>query len=314
MSIAFMFPGQGAQQVGMGHAFYTEFAAARQVFAAADEALGLPLSTLCFEGPDEALLATEIQQPAILTTSVAIWAVLDELGLRPTRVAGLSLGEYSALVAAGALDFADAVRLVRDRGRYMQAAVPPGEGAMAAILGLAKEDVAAACRHAAAAHQTTVQPANYNSPGQIVIAGTRSGVEAAAAACKAMGARRAVLLPVSAPFHCPLMAPAARQLARRLADVPFADATVPVVCNVDAQARTRAAEFPGTLVAQVEQPVLWEDCMAAMLAAGCDVFVEIGPGRTLSGFMRRMNAGSRCTAVADPAGLEELLACVREVC
>lgn len=308
-----MFPGQGAQYVGMGRDFHDRFDAARRVFHEADEILGMPISSLCLEGPEEALIPTEIQQPAILTVSVAMLAVLREMGVEPVRVAGLSLGEYAALVAAGVLSFEEALPLVKDRGRYMQEAVPPGVGAMAAVMGLDREEVAAACRETAAALDTVVQPANYNSPGQIVIAGTAQGVEEAAELCRVRGARRVVMLPVSAPFHSPLMEPAARRLAQRLESVTFHDARVPVVANVDARERTAAHEFVPALIDQVAMPVLWEDCMRTMLAAGCRVFVEVGPGKTLSGFMRRLDSSVNCLSTQDPDSLEGLLATVGEV-
>ena len=256
MSLAFVFPGQGSQQVGMGKALAEAFPEAGAVFREADEALGFPLSKLCFEGPESELQLTAITQPAILTTSVAAWRVLAARGLRPAWVAGHSLGEYSALVAAGTLPLAEAVVAVRRRGQYMQEAVPVGQGAMAAILALDLPGVEKAC--AEAAQGEVVSPANINSPGQVVIAGHAAAVDRAMEACKAAGARRAVRLPVSAPFHCALMRPAQARLAADLAALSFRDLEVPLVNNVDARVVRTGNEARDGLVRQVSASVLWQ--------------------------------------------------------
>jgi [acyl-carrier-protein] S-malonyltransferase len=265
---------------------------ARAVFEAADEALGMPLSRLCFEGPAEALLPTEIQQPAILTTSIALLRALEARGASaPGFVAGHSLGEYSALVASGALEFEAAVRLVHHRGRYMQEAVPEGEGAMAAVLGLAVEGVEAAC--AAASEQTgqVVSPANYNSPIQTVIAGTRAAVEAACSAAREAGARRTVPLPVSAPFHCALMAPAAEKLAPELEAAGFGAPSPPVVTNVEARPNEDAARIPDLLCRQVTAPVRFTEGVQCLAAMGVTRVLEVGPGKVLSGLVGRIESG-----------------------
>src|SRR5271168_233639 len=248
--VAFLFPGQGSQSVGMGLDFYNNFAIARQTLEEADEALGFALSKLCFEGPDEQLRLTENTQPAIFTVSIAAQRVLAEHGVTPSYVAGHSLGEYSANVAAGALSFADAVRTVRSRGQYMQEAVPAGEGAMAAILGMAADEVLKACKDAAAETGAVVAAANINSPSQIAISGATSAVERAVVLAKERGAKKAVMLHVSAPFHCPLMQPAQDLLAELLKALPFADAAVPVVVNVDAKMTTEGETLRDALIRQ----------------------------------------------------------------
>jgi [acyl-carrier-protein] S-malonyltransferase len=284
--IAFIFPGQGAQSVGMGQALADGFPVCRATFDEADCALGESLSRIIFDGPAETLTLTEHAQPAILTASVAAWRLLDERGLRPSFVAGHSLGEYSAHVAAGTLAFGDAVRLVRNRGRYMQEAVPVGAGAMAAILGLDEAGVAHACREGSQGE--VVSPANLNAPGQIVIAGTAAAVARAGECAKALGARRVIPLKVSAPFHCALMTPARDRLAPELRAVTAHDPRVPVVANVDAMPRTTVAGCIDALIAQVASPVRWEDCIKRLASEGVTTYVEVGPGTVLSGLVKKI--------------------------
>jgi [acyl-carrier-protein] S-malonyltransferase len=273
----------------MGREAFEASPAARSVFAAADEALGFPLSTLCFEGPEEELLRTEIQQPAILTTGVALLRALEErFAVSPDYVAGHSLGEYTALVASGALAFEDAVRLVHARGRFMQEAVPKGRGAMAAVLGLAPDEVDIACESARAATRKIVAPANYNSPQQTVIAGDAVAVEVACTRARQEGAKRTIPLAVSAPFHCELMAPAAAKLSLELARIRFSDASPPVVTNVEAEPNASASRMPGLLESQVTSPVRFNEMIQRMAALGVDRFLEIGAGRVLSGLVARI--------------------------
>jgi len=285
--IAFVFPGQGAQKVGMGRALAERFPECRAVFDAADAALGEPLSRLCFEGPDEKLVLTENTQPAILTASVAALARLQALGIVPAFVAGHSLGEYSANVAAGTMAFADAVQIVRRRGQYMQEAVPVGTGAMAAVLGLPAEAVADACREAA--EGDVVSPANVNGAGQVVIAGSAAAVERAGVRAKALGAKRVIPLNVSAPFHCALMRPAEDRLAPELRALRVADPRVPIVVNVDATPRTTGAGAIEALVEQVSRPVQWEGVVRHLASAGVHTYVEVGPGTVLSGLIRKID-------------------------
>lgn len=284
--IAFVFPGQGSQAVGMGHALAEQYPDARAVFEEADAALGEPLTRLIFDGPADRLTLTEYTQPAILTTSVAAYRVLSGRGLEPAMVAGHSLGEYSAHVAAGTLRFADAVRIVRNRGRYMQEAVPVGTGAMAAILGLDLEVVQQACAEASAGE--VVSPANLNAPGQVVIAGTTAAVARAVERARTLGAKRAIGLPVSAPFHCALMKPAEDRLAPELRALAAAPPRVPVVANVDAQPKIDAESSIAALVAQVTAPVRWQDVMNRLARDGATRFVEVGPGAVLSGLGRKI--------------------------
>ncbi|HEX7087414.1 MAG TPA: ACP S-malonyltransferase [Vicinamibacterales bacterium] len=308
--IAFIFPGQGSQQVGMGRAL-AEIPECRAVFEEADAALGEPLSRLCFEGPDDRLRLTENTQPAILTVSVAAARLLELRGIRPSYVAGHSLGEYSAHVVAGTLAFSDAVRIVRRRGRYMQEAVPVGAGAMAAILGLDRDRVAQACEEAADGE--VVAPANLNAPGQVVIAGTAAAVERAGARAKALGAKRVVPLPVSAPFHCALMRPAEERLAPELRALPASAPRVPVVANVDAAPKTDAASAIEALVRQVSAPVRWEDVVATLASAGVRAYVEVGPGTVLSGLVRKIDREARVASLEAPADLEGVERLLQEV-
>jgi [acyl-carrier-protein] S-malonyltransferase len=305
MIIAFLFPGQGSQSVGMGKDLTERFPLARQTFNEADEALGYKLSEVCFEGPEDRLRMTEVTQPAILATSVAAWRVLSERGLKPAFVAGHSLGEYSAHVAAGTLLFADAVRTVRNRGKYMQEAVPAGVGAMAAILGMDPDKVAAVC--ADAAQGEVCEAANINSPEQIVISGHTAAVERAAKLADERGAKRAKLLPVSAPFHCSLMQPAQDRLAADLQALTFHDPGVPVLCNVDAALVSSTQASRDALVRQVTGSVRWDQSMRALIAQGVDVFVEIGPGKVLCGLMRQIDRSKTVVNVEDEASLQKAL-------
>jgi [acyl-carrier-protein] S-malonyltransferase len=294
----------------MGKALAEAFPESRSAFDEADAALGFALSRLCFEGPEADLQLTANTQPAILTTSIAAWRVLDAKGIRPAFVAGHSLGEYSALVAAGALSLADAAVAVRRRGQYMQEAVPVGVGAMAAILGLDLPAVEAACRQAA--QDQVVSPANINSPGQVVIAGHKDAVDRASALAKVAGAKRAVPLPVSAPFHCALMAPAQERLARDFASIDFRDPTVPLVNNVDAVVIRTADDCREGLIRQVSAPVRWMDVVETLAREGVDTVVEVGPGTVLTGLVKKIDKGLRVLNVEDPASLETALAALAE--
>jgi [acyl-carrier-protein] S-malonyltransferase len=285
--IAFIFPGQGSQQVGMGQALADRCPEARQAFDEADAAFGGGLSRLCFEGPEDQLMLTEHAQPAILATSVAAARVLAGRGLEPAFVAGHSLGEYSANVVAGTVDFPDAVRIVRRRGRYMQEAVPVGQGAMAAVLGLGAAAVRQACDEAAQGE--VVSPANINSPEQVVIAGSTAAVARASARATALGAKRVVPLAVSAPFHCALMKPAEDRLAPELRALAVRRPRIPIVVNVDAQPRREAGAAIDALVRQVCSPVLWEDVVRRLASEGVTTYVEVGPGRVLGGLVRKIH-------------------------
>ena len=303
--IAFVFPGQGAQKVGMGRSLAAAFPICRDTFEEADAALGESLSTLCFEGPDDRLMLTENTQPAILAMSTAAARLATSRGLTPSFAAGHSLGEYSAHVAAGTLSFADALRTVRRRGRYMQDAVPVGAGGMAAILGLDADGVARAC--AEAAQGQVVTPANLNAPGQIVIAGHAEAVARAGERAKALGAKRAIPLAVSAPFHCPLMKPAEDRLAPELRALPSHDPAFPVIANVDAQPKRTATEAIEALVRQVSSPVRWEDVVKRLIADGARTFVELGPGAVLAGLIKKIDRSVTVVSVEDEHGLEAAL-------
>ena len=285
--LAFIFPGQGAQVVGMGKDLFDRYDLAKQRFAEADAALGYSISTLCFEGPAEKLQLTEHTQPAILTVEVIAAELLREAGVAPEVAGGHSLGEYGALVLAGVMSFQDAVLLVHKRGAYMQEAVPVGEGAMAAVIGLDDERIVAVCAEASSAG--AVQAVNFNCPGQTVIAGTVRGVERAVELLKERGAKKAVILPVSAPFHSTLMAPAAQKLAAELDKVEIRDAAFPVVSNYTGKLQQSAAEIKKNLIAQADHPVRWIACVETMKEFGADTYVECGPGKTLSGFNKRID-------------------------
>ena len=309
--LAFVFPGQGAQKVGMGKDFYDNYDVAKKMFKEADEALGYSIMKMCFEGPEEDLKLTANTQPAILTISCIANEILKENGIQPEITGGHSLGEYSALVAAGVLNFQDAVALVHKRGSYMQEAVPVGEGGMAAIIGVDRDKIVEVCQQVSA--ESPVQAVNFNCPGQIVIAGATKGVELAVEELKAAGAKKAVILPVSAPFHSTLMKPAAEKLAVELDKVTISEAKIPVVANVSAEILTKAEDIKASLVAQAASPVLWEDCVARMKEFGADVLLEAGPGKTLCGFNRRIDKTITSLNVEDVASLEKSLDYFKEV-
>jgi len=304
--IAFIFPGQGSQKVGMGRALADAFPICREAFAEADAALGEPLSRVIFDGPEERLTLTENTQPAILAVSVAATRLLASRGYAPSLVAGHSLGEYSANVAAGTFAFADAVRLVRRRGRYMQEAVPAGQGAMAAILGLDADAVAQAC--ADAADGDVVSPANLNSAGQVVIAGSAAAVARAGERARALGARRVVPLPVSAPFHCALMKPAEERLAPELRALHTETPRVPVVANVDAELKRDAPAAVEALVAQISSPVRWEAVVRRLASEGVTTYVEVGPGTVLSGLVRKIHRDATVASFGHPDDLAAVAA------
>ena len=305
---AFLFPGQGSQSVGMGLDLAQNFPIARQTFDEANEALGLDLADLCFNGPEEQLRLTEFTQPAIFTVSVAALRVLTEAGVTPDYLAGHSLGEYSANVAAGAIEFAAAARTVRRRGQLMQQAVPPGEGAMAAILGMPLEGVLSVCQESSREVGAPVEPANLNSPEQTVISGAAAAVEWAVPLARLRGAKRAVMLPVSAPFHCSLMQPAQDALAPILQQLTFLPARIPVVVNVNAGMVTDPAILRDALIRQVTGAVHWTESMQVLIAQGVTNFIEVGPGRVLSGLLRQIDRSQKCAQVEDSASLKKLLA------
>lgn len=303
--IAYLFPGQGSQHAGMGKELADNFVAARRVFEEANDVLGFDLTSLCYNGPEEDLKLTANTQPAILATSVAALKVLEtESGLVPSFTAGHSLGEYSALVCAGGLAFADAVRVVRQRGTFMQEAVPVGTGSMAAILGLGLDDLDVVC--AEAAQGQVVSPANYNSDGQVVIAGHTEAVNRAIDLAKGKGAKRALLLPVSAPFHCSLMLPAGDRLASVLAEVEVGEMSLPVVSNVEAVPNQDSARVCELLVKQVSAPVRWQETISSMVELGVDRYIEIGPGKVLSGLVKRMAKGSTIQNVQNVTDISSL--------
>jgi len=302
--IAFIFPGQGAQYIGMGKEFYNNFRVAKEVFEEADDTLRFSISSLCFQGPEEELRLTENTQPAILTTSIAALKVLQtEKGIDPQFAAGHSLGEYSALVASGGLTFSEAVQTVRLRGKFMQEAVPVGEGAMAAILGMEREEVEKLCEEAG--DQEVLSPANFNCPGQIVIAGHSKAVQRAIERVKQDG-KRAVLLPVSAPFHSPLMKPAGARLEKVLEEISVKDLNVPVVTNVEAEINTSKEKVKALLVAQVSSPVRWEESMRRMIKEGIEKVLEIGPGKVLSGLMKRIDPNVGTANLEDLQSLKKI--------
>ena len=306
MKTAFIFPGQGSQQVGMGKELAETYAVARRVFEEANDVLGIGLSSLCFEGPDEELMLTVNTQPAILTSSIAALRVLETRGARPDFVAGHSLGEYTALVAAGSLKFEDALCAVRKRGLYMQEAVPPGEGAMAALIGIDVETVRAIC--AEASSRGVCAPANLNSPNQTVIAGHRPAVEWAVEMAKAKGAKRAVMLAVSAPFHCELMKPAAERLADLFLQTEFSDLSVPLVTNVDANLTTCGSGARDALLRQMASPVRWSESIKLLLDKGVTRFIEVGPGKVLSGLVRQNSRQCQMLNVEDVQTLDATVA------
>lgn len=303
--LAFLFPGQASQHPGMGRDLAENFPESRGVFDEADAALGLAISKLCFEGSEDDLKLTENTQPAILTVSMAAYRAMEKRGITPDFVGGHSLGEYSGLVAAGALDFGTAVKLVRNRGKYMQEAVPHGEGAMAAIMGLSPSDVAEICKKAA--DHDVVSPANLNSPEQTVISGKAAAVKRAVEIASQSGAKRAVILPVSAPFHCALMEPAQKRLEPELRAAAFSALRVPLITNVDAEAITSGEEARDALIRQVTMPVRWLDSMHELLEGGATIFVEVGPGKVLSGLLRQIDRSVRCFNVEDSASLKSTL-------
>jgi [acyl-carrier-protein] S-malonyltransferase len=311
--IAFVFPGQGAQKVGMGKSLAERFPECRRAFEEADAALEESLSGLCFDGPEAKLLLTENTQPAILAASVAVWRLVDSRGVRASFAAGHSLGEYSAHVAAGTLSFADALRTVRARGRYMQEAVPVGVGAMAAILGLDGDAVARACAEVAAEHPgRVVTPANLNAPGQVVIAGHADAVQLAGDRAKAQGARRVIPIAVSAPFHCGLMKPAEDRLAPHLRALTSATPRLPVVANVDAEPKRDAPSAIDALIRQVSSPVRWEESVRRLIAEGVTTFVELGPGKVLSGLIKQIDRTVTSLNVEDESTLDKTLRALQE--
>lgn len=303
--LAFVFVGQGAQNVGMGKEIAENFKSADDIFNQASEALGFDIKKMIFEGDEETLKITENTQPTILTTSIACLQPLLEKGIKPDVVAGLSLGEYSAHVAAGTFSFGDAVALVKKRGKFMQEAVPVGVGTMAAILGLSNEDVKECCK--AASGEGVVEPANFNCPGQVVVAGEIKAVEKVVELCKEKGAKRSMVLPVSAPFHCSMLRPAGEKLASELEKIELKDMGIPVVTNVTAEYINDKSGVKDLLIRQVSNSVLWEECVNSMLKDGVDTFVEIGPGKALSGFIKKISKDVRVFNVEDMDSLNKTL-------
>ncbi len=305
LKIGFVFPGQGSQSVGMGKALYDAHSSLKSVYDEASTVLGYDVAELCFTGPAERLNLTEFTQPALLVSSVAAWKLLEPVGIKPVAVAGHSLGEYSAMVAAGGLSFRDAVGLVQKRGRYMSEAVAPGTGLVAALLGLNAEVVKEVCRMASSVG--VVAAANFNSPGQVVIAGEKAAVERAIELAKTQGCKKAIPLPVSVPVHTPLMQRAADRLAKDLATVQWSDLSSPLVNNAEAKAISRASEIQASLVRQLPSSVLWEDTVQTMGRMGVTTFVEIGPGTVLTGLIRRILPDATLLNVNDPKSLETTL-------
>ena len=310
MKTAFLFPGQGSQKVGMVQDLFENYDSVKALIKEADETLGFSISKMMFEGPDTELMKTEFTQPAILTASVAVWQVLKEHGLTPDIAAGHSLGEYSALVAAGAISFADAVNTVHLRGRFMQEAVPLGEGGMAAIIGSNPETIVKVCGEVST-EDLPVQAVNFNCPGQVVIAGATAAVEKACEALKEAGARRAIMLKVSAPFHSTLMEPAALRLKEVLDKIDIHDTAIPVVANVNAKEETKADEIRKNLVDQAAHPVHWEESIRNMVAGGVDMTVEAGPGTVLTGFMKKIARSVPCHHAEDAATIDEVVAALK---
>lgn len=310
MKTAFLFPGQGSQKVGMVQDLFENYDSVKALIKEADETLGFSISKMMFEGPDTELMKTEFTQPAILTASVAVWQVLKEHGLTPDIAAGHSLGEYSALVAAGAISFADAVHTVHLRGRFMQEAVPLGEGGMAAVIGSNPETIVKVCGEVST-EDLPVQAVNFNCPGQVVIAGATAAVEKACEALKEAGARRAIMLKVSAPFHSTLMEPAALRLKEVLDKIDIHDTAIPVVANVNAREETKADEIRKNLVDQAAHPVHWEESIRNMVAGGVDMTVEAGPGTVLTGFMKKIARSVPCHHAEDVATIDEVVAALK---
>ena len=309
--MVFVFPGQGSQQVGMGKSLYDRYDFVRDIFAIADDVLGFSMTELIFNGPEEELQKTANAQPAILTVSMAMHELLKRGGVRPDAAAGHSLGEYSALVAAGALRFRDAVRLVRLRGQFMQEAVPLGRGGMMAVLGLTREEIEEGCRRAL--ETGTVEAANFNCPGQVVVAGETAALKRAMDIFREMGARRCVPLPVSAPFHSTLMASAARRLSSELEKVEVQDPAIPVVANIDARYVTTAAQVRDALERQVSGAVLWEQCVHRLLGDGYNVYVEVGPGQVLTGLIKKINKQASMINLQGETEAEKIIARLKEV-